>query len=265
MHITVGGQVNTGGNANIGSAGNATVRIEDNGSQWNVGAQRELAIPEILLWLRERPLRRTRPKSPAPCSLTKWCISWNVNDYLALTGTACLGVGCMVPAASVSVGDGAHVNTRVAQLGTQFGASEVFVDGVGSTWTTADQLYIGLGGGAMFMVTGGAIVTSGTTEIGVAPKANGTASVDASTWTNTGDFTVGIAGKGKLTVSFGGLLSVGGRLTIGQQGTVEGNSQIAATVRNGGIVAPGIAIPVTTNNLGTLHIDGDYTQITGGV
>jgi T5SS/PEP-CTERM-associated repeat protein len=264
VHITGGGQVNTGGNANIGSGSNPLVRVEDNGSQWNVNGATKIGDSGSLIVAAGAAARTNIATVSGSVLIDETGAAWTINDYLALTGTVCLGVGCTTPAASVSVGDGAHVNMRVAQVGTQFGASQVFVDGAGSTWSTAEQLYVGLGGGATFMVTGGAIVTSGTTEIGVSPTANGAVSVNASTWTNNGDFTVGVVGKGKLTVSFGGVVSAGGLFTVGPQGTVEGNAHVAATVRNRGIVAPGIAVPITSNTVGALDIDGDYTQFVGG-
>ena len=66
-------------------------------------------------------------------------------------------------------------------------------------------------------------------------------------------------------LEFGGQVSVSGLLTVGPHGIVEGNSHIAAKVHNLGLVAPGIAnAPVITNAIGTLNLDGNYTQLATG-
>ena len=77
---------------------------------------------------------------------------------------------------------------------------------------------------------------------------------------------VGVAGTGELSVSSSGNVTVGGMLTVGPRGTVQGNSTIVANVRNGGSMAPGIVPNVLLPNdaLGTLHIDGSYTQTSTG-
>jgi T5SS/PEP-CTERM-associated repeat protein len=126
-------------------------------------------------------------------------------------------------------------------------------------------MYIGLAGGGNLIVTAGGHVSSNTVEVGVASTSAGIARVDASTWTNSGDLTVGVAGTGKLTVSSGGVVTVGGVLAVGPHGTIEGNSQLSGTVRSAGSVAPGIATsPPTSNAIGTLHIQGNYTQTDTG-
>jgi T5SS/PEP-CTERM-associated repeat protein len=261
LHVSLGGRIDTGGDAQIGSAGSATARLEDSASQWNVtGAMNVSDVATLFIVSGAKAIANT-----ANVRGTVWVdeagSSWAIANYLNIAGTSCLGTGCTVTPSTVNVGDGAHVDARVTQVGATFGSAQVFVDGAGSTWTTPEQLYVGLSGGGRFGVTGGAQVNTGTTELGVAPTASGIVSVDASNWTNSGEFTVGVAGTGKLTVSSGGTVSAGGSFVIGPQGTLEGNSHVAANVRNEGHVAPGIAISFSPPNaIGSLHIDGTYTQ-----
>ena len=76
---------------------------------------------------------------------------------------------------------------------------------------------------------------------------------------------VGVAGTGKLTVSNDAVAKVDGLLSVGPHGTVEGNSQVIAEMRNGGTVAPGLSTSfVQTDALGTLHLDSDFTQTAAG-
>jgi T5SS/PEP-CTERM-associated repeat protein len=265
LHVSAGGQVSTGGDADVAAAGTATVRVEDSGSQWTVGGVTNVGDTGSLTVVAGATVTTTAAAVAGTVLVDEVGATWNVNDYLSLSGATCLGIGCTATQGTVSVGDGARVNSRVTEVGTRFGAAQVFVDGADSTWSNAEQLYVGLGGGGIVMVTGGARVNSGTVEVGVATSAIGVATVDASTWSNSGDFTVGVAGTGKLTIASGGVVSVGGLLSVGPRGTVEGNSQITGNVHNAGAVAPGIAAsPLPSNALGTLPIVGNYTQAAGG-
>jgi T5SS/PEP-CTERM-associated repeat protein len=260
LHVAAGAQVATGGDANVASAGHGSVRLEDSGSQWNVGGATNLGTGGTLDVLAGAFATTNTATISGVVEVDDANATWNIKDYLAVNRNSCLGFGCTTLPSSVSVGDGAHINTRVTQID-----GPAYADGFGTTWSTAEQLYVGLVGAGTFMVTGPAMVTSGTVEMGVAPKANGTASVSGGAWTNSGDFAVGVAGTAKLTVEFGGQVSVGGLLTVGPHGTVEGNSHITAQVHNLGLVAPGIAnAPVASNTIGTLNLDGNYTQLAMG-
>ncbi|HEY4232601.1 MAG TPA: hypothetical protein VGM76_04190, partial [Lacipirellulaceae bacterium] len=264
LHITSAGRVDTGGDVLVGTTGTGNVRLEDAGSQWNVAGAIKVDDKGSLIVVEGAKASANTATVTGSVLVDEVDAAWNVANYLNVAGTVCLGSGCTVPPALVSVGDGAVVNARVAQIAGTFGGAQVFVDGAGSTWNTPEQLYVGLGGTAKFDVTGGALVNIGTTEIGVAPTAGGTVSVNDSNWTNTGDFTVGVAGTGKLTVSFGGTVTVSGAFVVGPKGTAEGNSIIVAKVHSEGHVAPGIAgSPLPANTIGTLQINGAYTQASG--
>jgi hypothetical protein len=68
-----------------------------------------------------------------------------------------------------------------------------------------------------------------------------------------------------LTAAGSGIIQVNGLLSVGLNGNVEGNSHIFATVHNGGTVAPGLTTSFNqTDAMGTLHVDGEYTQTSAG-
>ncbi len=156
-----------------------------------------------------------------------------------------------------------HLTTRVAYVGTGEGSGRATVDDVGSTWTTAEQLYVGVNGGGQFSVTGGAQVNSGNVQIGVLPNDSWHRHVDASTWTNSANFDVGVGGTATLTVVSSGTLTSADTISVGPHGTVEGNAQINATLHNGGTLAPGVSSS-PSNNVGTLHLSGSYLQTAAG-
>jgi len=92
------------------------------------------------------------------------------------------------------------------------------VDGVGSTWTTGD-FFIGSNGYGRLNITAGGAVSSINGDIGhvgSGPTRVSTVTVDGqgSTWANSGNLMVGYGGNSILNISNGGLVSVGGVLTI---------------------------------------------------
>ena len=185
--------------------------------------------------------------------------NWVVDDYVSVTTGVILGPSTP---GTVNVGDGAHASNRVAFIGRN---GQVFVDGAGSQWATTDQMYVGFDGGGQFNATGGALVASGELQVGVAVGVTGAVSVDASTWTNNGNVVVGVAGTGTLAVSNGGTMNVGGSVSVGPRGTVQGNSHLVGDVRSEGTVAPGLnPTPLPANQIGTLQFDRAYTQTAAG-
>ncbi len=186
---------------------------------------------------------------------------------------------------TMNVNNGADVNVSgfnsTTSLGHHAGSSgTVTVNGAGSTWTTADQLWIGEHGTGTFTVqNGGSVTTSsaagGKTIIGVFADANGFATVTGpgSTWTQTDGLTVGNSGPGTLTVSNGGSLattglSIGdgvgasGSVTVtGAGSTLNGGGSInvgstgnaSMAIQNGGAVASGAAL-IRALNGGTAQV-----------
>jgi T5SS/PEP-CTERM-associated repeat protein len=262
MRVSAGGQVATAGDADVGSSGIGTARLEDNGSQWTIGDALRVQGPSRLDILAGAKVTSNTALIRGTVSVDETGASWEVSDTLSVTTGAVLG---STTPATVNVGDGAHVSSRVAYVGTGGGGGQAFIDSAGSTWTTAEQLYVGIGGGGQFNVTGGGIVNSGAVQLAVLPNDVGNVTVDASTWTNAGNFDVGVAGTAKLTVTNGGTVSSGDTISVGPRGVIQGNSHVAANVRNGGIVAPGLDPAIVQSTMiATLHVDGDYTQTSAG-
>jgi T5SS/PEP-CTERM-associated repeat protein len=85
----------------------------------------------------------------------------------------------------------------------------VTVDGVGSTWTGGNYLYVGNSGTGVLAVTNGGKVSNTYGYLGYSGDSAGTATVDGtgSTWTNSYALMVGGAGTGTLTITHGGQVS----------------------------------------------------------
>ena len=258
MRVSAGGQVATTGDGIVGSSGTGTVRLEDNGSKWTIGGALRVQSASRVDILAGAKVTSNTALNRGTVSVDETGASWDVSDTLSVTTGPVLGSSTP---ATVNVGDGAHVSNRVAYVGTGGGGGQAFVDSAGSTWTTAEQLYVGVSGGGQFNVTGGGIVNSGAVQLAVLPNDVGNVTVDASTWTNAGNFDVGVAGTATLTVTNGGTVSSGDTMSVGPRGALHGNSHLAANVRNGGTVAPGLDPAIVQSTMiATLHVDGDYTQ-----
>ncbi len=141
--------------------------------------------------------------------------------------------------------------------GTSTGA--LTVDGTGSTWTNSGRFFVGWdgsgaltisdggtvstsglsvgvwGNGRVSIVEGGVIKCGGWSNIGNGFHATSEVTVDGagSTWTNSDLLRVGFWGKGTLTITDGGLVSVGSTLTIDYNG--DGDSFI--NMSTGGMLA----------------------------
>lgn len=259
LHISAGGQVATTSDANVGSVGSGTVRLEGSNSKWTIGGALNVTASSRVDVLAGATATSNSAVDRGTVSVGGATAIWNVSDTLSVTTGVVLGSA--TPAA-VDVGDGAHANSRVAYVGTGNGSGQAVVDGPGSTWTTTDQIYVGVSGGGQFNVTGGGQVSSRAVQLGVLPNDVGNVTVDASTWTNSGDFDVGVGGTATLTVVSGGTLISADTLSVGPRGTVQGNGQITANLRNGGTLAPGTSS--SPNNVDTLHLTGNYTQTAAG-
>ena len=113
------------------------------------------------------------------------------------------------------------------------------------------DLEVGKAGVGTLTVTDGGHVEAGSGSVGsVVTSAPGTVIVDGpdSLLSITGDLNVGIGpGTGRLTILFQGGVSVGGTLTVGSKGVLDGHSKITGNVSNGGTV-------LTDNGDFALHI-----------
>jgi T5SS/PEP-CTERM-associated repeat protein len=156
--------------------------------------------------------------------------------------------------ANVSLTNGGQLSNVTATLG----GGQASITGMGAKWTTTGALAIS--GGQKVNVSGGGQLASGSGLVGNLAGGSSTVVVDGagSTWTLSGDLTVGSTSASTLKVSTGGSVSTSGQVTIGPQGTLAGNGTIVATaVQNAGVVSPG-------NSPGVLHINGNYSQTVTG-
>ncbi len=244
MAISSGSILTTGRNAFVGSLGTGTVSITDTASKWAIIGSLNVANSGTMTAADHSAL--------------------SVGDQLRVGDDASGSTNV----ATISINSASSASTRVTIVAPTAAAhGQVNIDGAGSTWNATDQLYVGFQGNGLFQVTGGAKVTSGQTELGTSDGASGRILVDGagSSLSASVSMNVGAVGTGTLTVAHGGQANVTGPFTIGSKGTVEGNSGIAASVRNGGVVAPGIASgPNASDAFGTLPFTGNYTQTANG-
>jgi T5SS/PEP-CTERM-associated repeat protein/autotransporter-associated beta strand protein len=103
-------------------------------------------------------------------------------------------------------------------------ANMVIVSGVGSVWTNSGNLTIGhSGSGNSLVISNGGRVNSSVADIGFAATSTGNSVLvtgNGSTWSNSGNLTIGVAGSGTLTVANGGVLSAS-EIRIGQYGDLD--------------------------------------------
>jgi T5SS/PEP-CTERM-associated repeat protein/autotransporter-associated beta strand protein len=180
-------------------------------------------------------------------------LGFDVPDFGNLTAS---GAGTLTVAADLSVGyggtgalhiaDGATVSANSSQIGyTIFSETGVrgdaIVDGAGSTWNNAFELYVGYGTGTL-SITNGGTVSDFFGYLGYFAEfpghSHGTATVDGvgSTWTHGSDFHVGDSGTGVLNISNGGAVSNGtGYLgfNFGSDGTASVDGPGSSWTTNG--------------------------------
>jgi T5SS/PEP-CTERM-associated repeat protein len=95
------------------------------------------------------------------------------------------------------------------------GTGTVNINGVGSTWTSANQLWIGEDGdGTLTIENGGSLVTNGSggtasTILGTFQGSSGTLTITGpgSTWTSNSRVSVGNSGEGSLRIENGGTMN----------------------------------------------------------
>jgi T5SS/PEP-CTERM-associated repeat protein len=265
VDVTLGGRLETGGEANIGLSGPGVVNVDGAGSRWSAGTLNAARAGRVNVTAGGEVSANTATVQ-GRMEVAGVGSAVRVADQMLLTT---LAVGA-TSTAGLGVVGGGRVENRVAFVGGGAGFGGVgtaFIDQVGSAWDVADQFYVGFAGRGDVTVARGARLTSRLGELGVILNSVGAVTVDGagSTWANEDNLDVGVAGTGQLTVSNGGVVSAGGLLAVGPRGTVQGNSVVAADVRNGGTIAPGVANSIVFNEfLGSLRIGGDFRQTAGG-
>jgi len=154
----------------------------------------------------------------------------NVTVNLNADGSGPIGAG-YGGSGSMRVADGLVLQSTNGFVGYHSDSTgTVTVTGAGSAWANSDKLSVAHG---TLSVTGGGAVSSTSGHVGSNSGAAGTATVSgaASSWANSGG--LGVVGDGALSIFDGGLVSVGGGLTIDLDGS--GNSFV--NMGSGGVLA----------------------------
>lgn len=111
---------------------------------------------------------------------------------------------------TLDITDGSDVNIRKAYIGYSYSSlGKVTVDGVGSTWTNSDNLFIGMYGDATLDITNSGMISNYSGYIGRYSASASIVTVDGigSTWTNSYALFVGLDGKGTLNITDGGTVT----------------------------------------------------------
>jgi T5SS/PEP-CTERM-associated repeat protein len=277
--IENGGQVlgNSQGNSfsHVGRSGNGTVTITGNGSRWT--AQRftlaessdgtgEIRIEnggELLLNI-GIGIGTIGGSGYGKATVTGQGSKWtnSRSGPWEESGTLIIGDG---GTGELTIANGGQVSNSFGEIAANFSRSTgtVTVTGNGSTWANSHDLYVGrnrfLTGSnynGTLLVEAGGKVTSANGFIGLNANAIGTVAVtgNGSSWTNSGQISIGDGGRGMLRVSDGAVVSAANGVSVKGGGTIAGNGTILANiVNNGGSVSPG-------SLLGTLEVNGSYTQ-----
>ena len=180
------------------------------------------------------------------------------NDSLS-PGTSEIVVGNSAGGTELVLRHGSTINNVMVSVigGTAGYTGTATVNGAGSQWNHAvgGTMIVGLNGNGTLNVEAGGVVSTFTSSIGFASGSMGVAMVSGSgsQWNNTFDLQIAPTGSGVLNVADGGVVIVGGFLTVGTLGTLNGNGTIVGNVASGGVVAPG-------NSAGVLTIIGNYSQ-----
>jgi len=140
---------------------------------------------------------------------------------------------------SLNITNDSDVVNNGGFIGYNFGSTgTVTVDGIGSTWTNSTAIFVGYEGSGALSITNGGAVSSGRNVIGRYFGSTSEVTVDgiSSTWTIGSLFVGGwdsASGIGTLNITNGGLVSVGGFLTIND----EANDNSFIYMATGGMLA----------------------------
>jgi T5SS/PEP-CTERM-associated repeat protein len=140
------------------------------------------------------------------------------------------------------------------------GIGTVTVNGAGSEWANAGTLTVGKAGAGTLNILASALVRSGSGLVGDLGGGVGSVHIDGpgSRWTSTGGISIGFLGVGELTINNGGTVQAQ-QIFVESNGTLSGSGTISGNLQNGGTLVPG-----AVDAIGTLQVNGSYTQLTGG-
>jgi T5SS/PEP-CTERM-associated repeat protein/autotransporter-associated beta strand protein len=202
--------------------------------------------------------------------------------------TTDLVVGLTLPG-SLSINGGSDVITNgswsMIAYFPEASTSSVTVDGVGSTWTSTGQLYVGFHGAGALDITDGGSVSSHFTYIGVDVGGAGEVTVDgtlgSATWTINEGIVVGDYGTGALAITGGGSVTAATNSYVGYNAggngtvTVGGGTGAATLTFNDGLyvgfagvgaldVTGGGSVSVATGTIIGSVATGNGTMNVGG-
>ncbi len=119
---------------------------------------------------------------------------------------------------TLNITNGGEVSNKSIQIGDKsLSTATVTVDGAGSKLINSVDIYVGIkGDGTLNITNGGEVSSYYPSVMGNFSGSTGEVTVDGagSTWTNSNNLRVGYSGNGTLNITNGGLVSVGGGLTI---------------------------------------------------
>jgi T5SS/PEP-CTERM-associated repeat protein len=195
-----------------------------------------------------------------PSDPTTWT-SASTTGYVGNTGIGALAVD-----------SGSGLNSSACYIGNNAGAlGEVTVDGSGSAWTNSGGLAVGYSGSGILNVTGGAVVTSGSSYavngplysnyVGYGPGGTGLITVDGVGSTLTiSPLCVGFQASGVVNVTGGGSLVTEG-VAIGTWAPGSGVVTVAG-IGSTWTDTGGLSLGVAGN--GTININGGAAVTTSG-
>lgn len=191
----------------------------------------------------------------------------NVGDIFAAGLGACSSGGACTTIALSSGGklSSAAPVHALSLGGASNSAVNVLLDGTGTQWTSRqNELFVGDLGSASVTVSGGARLTTQTSNQVIVGRSDGlSAGVSLrgtnSTWEEQlAPITVGASGDGELSVCDGALIQATSLFNLAR-GTLSGNSIARANVLNLGTIAPGDPLGLTPGR--TLTVDGVLAQL----
>ncbi len=192
-------------------------------------------------------------------------------DGRGFTGAGYLGNG------SVTVVNGANIGGTEGYIGFQStSVGVVTVDGVGSTWSNSENLYIGYSGSAALNIIDGGVVTcEGTTYVNYNSSASGAVAVRGagSSLSINEDFYLSYRNDASLNITEGGTMIVGGNANLGSNfartSTVTIDGPGSQWLINGGLSARSVNLSITNGgNLTTSRSTSGYpfsSEVSGEV
>jgi outer membrane autotransporter protein len=292
--VTVTGansEVTTSGGVSTNSGDSANVTISDGGIL-NVSGNFNLNSPSTTLLIEsgatvttgEADIGNFSGLGTTTVTLTGSGTTWTNASFGLEMGTMTISAGATMTSAGYSF---------LGDSGTG-PAADVIITGAGSSWTVNDELDIGYFGGATVDVLAGGTLNTVTALVGAysGGPTSGEVNVDGagSTWTNSGDLTVGygdVVGSdpviGTLNITNGGVVSTDnafigsqpsgiGTINVGGAGTssqfnvttdliVGDQGQGTLNVLEGGTVtAPTMTIANQVGSAGTVNLGAEAGQ-----